>query len=169
MIGWTFGRLNDWKFERHVLLSWVHILTVNGRRKLLKTPNTKVLFITISENSLLQTHLQKIDHQCHHQQILRFRHHLVRTLLIICIIIWYKPFASNNIWARINLSHNRGCKPVSCPNTGTKNLSLGFSVYLTLPLQHLSVALSDSASLRKLYLLSVWVSKPEQNSFFFVG
>ena len=86
----TYDRLNIWSFEWlkvwktfHVLLSWVHILTVNGSRKLLKTPNIKVLFITISENSLLQTLLQQIGHQCHHQQILRFRHHLVRTLLIL--------------------------------------------------------------------------------------
>ena len=74
----TYDRLNIWSFEWlkvwktfHVLLSWVHILTVNGGRKLLKTPNIKVLFITISEHSLLQTLLQQIGHQRHPQQILR--------------------------------------------------------------------------------------------------
>ncbi len=97
------------------------------------------------ENVLLQKHLLK---QRHHKQILRFRHHLVRTLLLLCChliqtLCWQRyqgqvPLPGYN--RHISICHIfEACKPLTkLREQRTLHCSL------TIPLQHLSVTSIES-------------------------
>ena len=97
------------------------------------------------ETVLLQKHLLK---QRHHKQILRFRHHLVRTLLLLCChliqtLCWQRyqgqvPLPGYN--RHISICHIfEACKPLrKLREQRTLHCSL------TIPLQHLSVTSIES-------------------------
>ena len=97
------------------------------------------------ETVLLQKHLLK---QRHHKQILRFRHHLVRTLLLLCChliqtLCWQRyqgqvPLPGYNRY--ISICHIfEACKPLTkLREQRTLHCSL------TIPLQHLSVTSIES-------------------------
>ena len=103
------------------------------------------LSFEMCENVLLQKHLLK---QCHHKQILRFRYHLVRTLLLLCChliqtLCWQRyqgqvPLPGYN--RHISICHIfEACKPLTkLREQRTLHCSL------TIPLQHLSVTSIES-------------------------
>ena len=143
-----------------LLIEWLHLIrisilqtlqNINGRTKysnlshMLFSRSQPRSVLYPGENVLLQKHLLK---QRHHKQILRFRHHLVRTLLLLCChliqtLCWQRyqgqvPLPGYN--RHISICHIfEACKPLTkLREQRTLHCSL------TIPLQHLSVTSIES-------------------------